>query len=164
MSRATPDLPLQPSILDRLIDLEPDISREAPRSRAQTLRDLKASVRRDLEDLLNTRCRATGWPIELEELRASLVAYGIPDFTGMNLAPARQREAFRLMLEDAIRQFEPRFARVHVQLLDNSDLGDRSLRFRIDALLKVDPAPEPVAFDSSLEPATGTFEVKGQSR
>lgn len=161
MSRVNPEQPLQPSVLDRLIDHEPDVPREAPRSRAQTLRDMKFAVRRDLENLLNTRCRVSGWPPELEELRTSLVSYGIPDFTGMNLAPARQREAFRLMLEDAVRQFEPRFARVTVHLLENADQGDRALRFRIDAMLRVEPAPEPVAFDSALEPSTGTFEVRG---
>ncbi len=38
---------------------------------------------------------------------------------------------------------------------------DRTLRFRIEALLRVEPAPEPVAFDSTLEPGAGGFAVRG---
>ena len=41
---------------------------------------------------------------------------------------------------------------------------DRTLRFRIDGLLRAEPAPEPVVFDSALQPATGNVEVKGASR
>jgi type VI secretion system protein ImpF len=35
------------------------------------------------------------------------------------------------------------------------------LRFRINALLQADPAPEPVVFDSAVRPVTGDVEVKG---
>ncbi len=31
---------------------------------------------------------------------------------------------------------------------------DRTLRFRIDALMYADPAPEPIVFDSVLDPAS----------
>ena len=48
------------------------------------------------------------------------------------------------------------------RVCEHSESYDRTLRFRIDGLLAVDPAPEPVVFDSQLEPATATFEVKDQ--
>jgi type VI secretion system protein ImpF len=48
-----------------------------------------------------------------------------------------------------------------VELVANPEPGDRTLRFRIDALLRADPSPEPVVFDSTLEPATHTFAVQG---
>ena len=44
---------------------------------------------------------------------------------------------------------------------ENPEPGDRTLRFRIDALLRADPSPEPVIFDSTLEPATHQFAVAG---
>ena len=72
-------------MLDRLLDHEPDVRREAPRSRNQVLRELKQSVRRDLENLLNTRVRCIPLPPELKELKQSLVNYGIPDLTGASL-------------------------------------------------------------------------------
>ena len=164
MSKIRRDQPLVPSILDRLLDEEPDISREPAKSRAQVLREMKSSVRRDLENLLNTRWRCSHWPPSLEELAVSLVNYGIPDFTGGNLGSASDRNELRRIIETTIRRFEPRFKTVRVELLENSEPLDRTLRLRIDALLHAEPAPEPVMFDSALEPATGNFEVKGADR
>jgi type VI secretion system protein ImpF len=47
-------------------------------------------------------------------------------------------------------------------MLDNAEPLDRTLRFRIDATLYAEPAPEPVVFDSSLQPATGDVHVRGK--
>ncbi len=67
MSRIRPNQLLLPSILDRLLDFEPNQSTETPPERAQKIRDLRASVRRDLEDLLNTRVSLVDCPPDLEE-------------------------------------------------------------------------------------------------
>ena len=161
MARIRPDQPLTPSVLDRLIDTEPDVTREAPRNRGQVLRELKQAVCRDLEHLLNTRARCLVVPADLKELRQSLVNYGLPDFTGMPVGSSRDREGLARVIQAVIRQHEPRFKKVDVKLLDNAEPLDRAVRFRIDALLHAEPAPEPVVFDSTLQPATGDFEVKG---
>ena len=147
-----------------LLRSEPDKRTEAVKSRHQILRELKQSVRRDLENLLNTRWRCVSWPPNLDELELSLVNYGIPDFTGANMGALSERERLRRILEQIVRKFEPRFKTVKVTLLDNSDEADRTLRFRIDALLYAEPAPEPVVFDSQLEPTTNDFTVTGQTR
>jgi type VI secretion system protein ImpF len=156
-----PDQPLVPSVLDRLLDDAPETTTEPARSRAQLLRDLKQSVRRDIEDLLNTRRRHLDLPPELAELEHSLLAYGIPDFSGTGPATAKEREAFCRVIEGVIRRHEPRLLRVAVEPASAQDPTDRTLRFKIDALLRADPAPEPVVFDSSLEPTSGEFAVKG---
>jgi type VI secretion system protein ImpF len=162
MSSVRSDQPLIPSVLDRLLDDEPTKGVEAPKSRTQVLREMKLSVRRDLENLLNTRWRSASWPRHFEELEVSLLSYGLPDITGADLASAARREDFRRTMERVIRQFEPRLTKVTVALLDpGGETVDRTLRFRIEGLLRVDPAPEPVAFDSAVEPATGNVEVKG---
>ena len=163
MARIRDDQPLVPSILDRLIDTEPQVSRETPKSRSQVLRELKDSVRRDLENLLNTRWRSFSWPPNLDELDISVVNYGIPDFTGANMSLASEREELRRTLEKIIKRFEPRFKTVKVSIVKNKDEFDRTLRFRIDALLYAEPAPEPVVFDSQLQPAATTFEVRQRS-
>jgi len=155
------DQPLVVSILDRLLDDEPGVSTEPARGRTQVLRALKQSVRRDLEDLLNTRTRCLAWPPGLKELKQSLVNYGLPDFTGADFGSANDREQFCSIVQAVIRQHEPRFKSVAVRLLDSVEPLDRTLRFRIDAMLRAEPAPEPVVFDSVLQPATGAFEVKG---
>jgi len=55
MARVTGESTITLSVLDRLIDREPELSQEPGLSRAQSVRILRAAVRRDLESLLNTR-------------------------------------------------------------------------------------------------------------
>lgn len=164
MAKIEADQPLVPSVLDRLLDDQPTATREAPKSRTQVLRELKHSLRRDLENLLNTRCRPSGWPENLHELELSLVNYGIPDITAADLGSATRRQEFQRIMERVIRHFEPRFKSVSVEMLDNAEPLDRTLRFRIDALLYAEPAPEPVVFDSAMKPTTGNVQIKGASR
>jgi len=160
MSRVRPDQPLIPSVLDRLLDDDPTAKREVEKPRSQVVRELKQTVRRDLENLLNTRWRCTSCPDDLDQLDLSLVNYGIPDVTGADLASTGQRGRFRQIMERVIQHFEPRFKKVSIEMLDNIDPADRTLRFRIDALLYAEPAPEPVVFDSAMQPSTGNVEVK----
>ena len=161
MAEIRTDQLLLPSVLDRLIDLEPQVHREAPQGRNQLLRELKQAVRRDLENLLNTRVRCVPYPPELAELRQSLVNYGIPDLTGAFLGSNKERDEFRRTIQAVILLYEPRLKKLSVTLHDQEAL-DRTIRFHIEATLEAEPAPEPVAFDSMLRLTTGTFEVKGE--
>lgn len=163
MARVKREQPLVSSVLDRLIDERPDVEREPAKSQNQVLAELRESVRRDLENLLNTPCHHVSWPVELTELDRSLVGYGIPEASAANLGSAADREKFLRKIERIIRTFEPRFKSVRVEGLQNADLFDRTLRFRIDAMLHAYPAPEPIIFDSQLEPATGNFQIQGKS-
>ena len=159
MSRLDPKETVLPSVLDRLLDDEPDEARERPKSPTQRLRDLRAAVLRDVTNLLNTRRRVSSPPPGLTELSPSCVDYGLLDFVGADLAAAGDREAFRRSVEETLRRYEPRFKTVRVHLLVNTDVRDRTLRFRVDALLHADPVPEPMLFDSIADPATGGFDV-----
>lgn len=161
MARVRPDQPLMPSVLDRLIDDDPGVRIETPRARTQVLRELKLAVRRDLENLLNTRRRAVSIPPGYTELKCSLLTYGLADFSGSGPGGGKERDAFCRSIEAVIRQHEPRFLTVVVELVSAADPTDRTLRFRIDAVLRADPVPEPVVFDSTMEPSTGTFAVAG---
>lgn len=125
---------------------------------------MKQNLRRDLENLLNTRRRCKSWPANFDELELSLVNYGIPDMAAAALGSATGREQFRENCETLLRLFEPRFTKVAVEMLGNVEPLDRTLRFRINALLHAEPAPEPIVFDSALQPATGNVAVKGTSR
>lgn len=158
MPRTDNEVRVSLSVLDRLIDYEPDVSREAPGSRARTLRLLKQFVRRDLEWLLNTR-RTPDLPPGLEEVSRSVLAYGLPDFTARSVKSYSDRERLLGEIEEAIRVFEPRLEGVSVHL-EESGGKESGLRFRIEARLRVDPAPEPVSFDTFLKPGVGQFEVR----
>ena len=105
MTRIHEDQPLTPSVLDRLLDDEPQNPHEVPKARHQVIREMKQSVRRDLENLLNTRWRCLNYPANLDEMELSLVNYGIPDFTGVNMASPSERERLRQIIERIVRKF-----------------------------------------------------------
>ncbi|MBL8873953.1 MAG: type VI secretion system baseplate subunit TssE [Planctomycetaceae bacterium] len=161
MSRIRRDQLLLPSILDRLIDEDPGSQVETPRTRNQLLRDLKNSVRRDLENLLNTRRSMFPIPDEREWLRQSVIGYGIPDFGMIPGGSDERREELRQDVEDTIRRFETRLKSLTVDLVfDPNDVARRIIRFRIDGMLHAEPAPEPVKFDSLLSVSRHEFQVK----
>jgi type VI secretion system protein ImpF len=163
-NRLSGNQPLVPSVVDRLIDNEPDVRVEpAPRA-AQVMREMKQAVRRDLEDLLNTRWRCLAWPETLTQLEDSLVNYGIPDFTASDLDAAHNLDLLLSSIEDCIRRFEPRLKDVSLHELGSVDEASRTFRFRIDGVLCVEPLEDPVRYDSSLETATGTVRIEGAGR
>jgi type VI secretion system protein ImpF len=153
------DVRVTPSVLDRLLDFEPKNQQEAPKSRSKSLRELKVSVRRDLEWLFNTRSYIGNIDERLEETPKSVVAYGIPDFTGVRVANHNELKDLKQSLEICIKNFEPRFLDVKV-ILEPIDNTDRILHFRIEAFLNIEPSPEPIVFDTVLELGSGEFEVK----
>ncbi len=161
MPRADPDIAVTPSILDRLCDLNPNEPTDPPANRSQSLRQLKASLRRDLEWLLNSRRNPDAVPETYEELYRSLYNYGLPDVTSMALNSPRDRQRLLRLIEETVRIFEPRLAGTRVRMLDNTGTGSRILRFQIEALLRIDPAPEQILFDTVLQLNSGEYRVKG---
>lgn len=154
-------LRVQLPLLDRLIDQEPERAQDPHVSPGEAMALLRASVRRDLEALLNARRKFRSWPPCLSALDTSPLAYGIPDCTAGSFDDPREREALRAEIEATIRRFEPRFMRVSVALLDadRKSLG-ATLRLRIDAMLHADPAPEAVAFDTLVDAVTADVVVR----
>jgi type VI secretion system protein ImpF len=160
MPRSEADGPLVPSIVDRLIDLEPRVSTEPPTSRARSLAQVKESVKRDLEWLLNSKRTPEPVPPGLSHLERSLLTFGMPDLSALSLTSVQDQDSLRRAIEVLIRRFEPRLTGVSVSQVEGIE-RDRSVRFRIDAMLRVDPAPEPVTFDSVLQLTSKAFLVKG---
>jgi type VI secretion system protein ImpF len=159
MARTDNEIRVTPSVLDRLLDFEPKSQQEAPKSRSRNLRELKQSVRRDLEWLLNTRCYPEDIDENLEEVFKSVLVYGLPDITGVSAKNHLEQKRLTRALETAIKTFESRFIDLKVTLEPVSSV-DKSLRFRIEARLDIDPSPEPIAFDTVLQLGSGEFEVK----
>lgn len=142
------------SVLDRLIQTgEPE-----PRTAAESVRALKASVLRDIEWLLNTRRIADPAPAEFVELQESVYHYGLPDITSVSAdSLARRRELLR-QVEDCIARFEPRLDAVRVTET-GGDENSRHIRFHVEAVLRLDPDPEPIWFDAVLDPTSSRFDV-----
>jgi len=160
MARVDKKNKLRPSILDRLLDNDPEKTVEVDRDQHQKIKDLRYSVRRDLEQLLNTRLRIVEPGDEYRELKLSLLNYGLPDLATINVNDIVKRKEFVEQLENLLVEFEPRFKSVTVTYQENTDTLDRALRFRIDAVLYADPSPEVVVFDSVLEPVSRSVNLE----
>lgn len=161
MPRFDNEIRITPSVLDRLIDDEPGLSSEAITTRQRSLRQLKQAVKRDLEWLLNTRQVVGGVPEGLTETTHSVAAFGLPDFTTVTVKSPSERNRLRRTLETAISTFEPRLQDVVVTVEPMRE-NERILRFRVDARLRVDPAPEPITFDTVLQLSSGQYIVQGE--
>src|ERR1700732_293728 len=142
-------------VLDRLIDLEPWNQTENPPSRSQSERLLKRAVRRDLEWLLNTR-RISDLPDEgLKEVNRSGYVYGLPDLSALTMATAADRNRLVRQILDTIKLFEPRLTNVRLVMVETPDAAKKDVRLRIEAMLRMDPVPEPVSFDTVIELQSG---------
>lgn len=147
---------LQPSLLDRLIDPE---SAGTTIMNGYTVAQTYQAVLRDLEDLLNTLHTAHDIPAAFPETRDSIASYGLPDLASVEAISTDQRSAIGKSIKKAVERFEPRLKAVRVTLLkQEEDSVRRSIKFRIDARLTVDPAPD-VAFDTILEMGSSTYLV-----
>ena len=161
MARLTGESTITLSVLDRLIDREPELSQEPGLSRSQSIRILRAAVRRDLESLLNTR-RIAVLPGEgFDELNRSVYLFGLPDLSTLNMSGGGDRNRLLKGLSEAISLFEPRLTQVMVSMVENPDTVKTAVRLRIEALLRMDPVPEPVFFDSVLELQSGACRLTG---
>lgn len=145
----------EPSLFDKLFD---DLPVGAVRRRL-SLEQLKDSVARDLEVLLNTR-------VVLEEsfekvfplAMRSVAGFGLADFAGLSLANIHDRQRICTSIAGAIAAHEPRLRDVRVDLeLHRKTVN--ALYFSINAVLFVRPAQEPVAFDALLQPTSLQYSV-----
>jgi type VI secretion system protein ImpF len=162
MAKTDQDQTVTQSLIDRLIDREPQAGSDAFTSRAQSVRLLKASLRRDLEWLLNTRRNPDGAGEEYPELNKSLYNYGLPDFSSFSMNSPKDKNSLLLTLESAVSTFEPRLKDIKVSLVDTASAGlTRMLRFQIEGMLMMDPSPEQVSFDTVLQLTSGEYQIRG---
>ena len=151
---------VQQSVFDRLIDDEPGLAGDPLLSWGESVRALKASLRRDLEWLLNTRRIPQPVPEACEEVSRSLHLYGLPDFTALSRDDPETPRLLAREVERAITRFEPRLEGARVVLGEAEHDGARRLHFVIEAMLKLDPTPERVVFDTVLDLANHDFAVQ----
>lgn len=148
----------EPSFFDKLFDDQPV---SAVRRRL-SLEEMKDSVARDLETLLNTRIMvdpemSAAFPL----VARSVSVFGLADFAGLSLANVHDRERICLSIKTAIAAHEPRLRDVKV-VLELSRKAINALFFSINAVLVVRPAQEPVSFDALLQPSTLRYSIRKQ--
>ncbi len=138
------------------MDHEPRISHEPIQYRLVGIRAIKASVKRDLEKLLNTRRQILIPPVEYKEVNSSLFVYGLQDFTSQNPRSPSVKQKLRQDVEKTISLFEPRLKNVTVHL-ETPAQNERNLMFRITGLLVIEPITEPVTFDTYFDVNRGEY-------
>lgn len=135
---------LQPSLLDRLTDDEPDQQLESREKRVLSPSRLRDSVLRDLASLFNTTNLATLEDLsEYPETARSVLNFGLPDLAGHTKSGVDIPKLERL-LRQAIWDFEPRLIRNSVQvrlLIDEEQTGHNNMIFVIEAQLWAQPLP-----------------------
>ena len=83
------------SLLDRLTDAEPDSNTEGQLSSWEEVRQYKDSLCRDLAALLNTRRAEEDFDPAYEQATASLLTFGVIDFTSFNLKNEGEQDLVR---------------------------------------------------------------------
>lgn len=143
-------------LLDRLLTSSGNMELHRPH---QVLRQLREGVRRDLEYLFNTRFRCLSPPEGSRYLESSNINFGLPDLSTINLTSTDSRKRFCREIERTIMNFEPRIRSVKVSTQQQVDVDDPGIRFRVEAVLHINPASEVIVFDSALNPVTQLVDV-----
>jgi type VI secretion system protein ImpF len=150
---------MTPTLLDRLMDRNPQSSREEAANDWEQARELRSALCRDLAVLLNTRRASEDFDGRYEEAGNSLLSFGITDFTSHNLKKGVQQEQLRKSIEQSIRRFEPRLDHVDVTLQE-SEAGRPVVRFQVSAVLRT-RNQDAVFFEATLHRDSRRFGVSG---
>ncbi len=153
---------LQPSLLDRLTDLQPDKSKESTSQQSMSQKAFKDAVIRDLGWLLNSV--ALDVCVDMDdypEARRSVINYGLPDLAGHTSSTIDVRSVEK-SIKQAIHQFEPRIIRntLKVKVHSNpSTMSHNSLVFEISGAVFGQPSPFQVVLKSELDLECGEFQL-----
>jgi type VI secretion system protein ImpF len=158
---------LQPALLDRLTDDEPEKRLESREQRVISLTKLRQCILRDLSWLLNTvRLEATEDLSECSAVQRSVLNYGLPSFTGGSIAllGAADTEA---AIKQAILRFEPRLLpnSVKVKVIESSLREDahNTMALEIEAELWCQPLPLHMFMKTELDLEIGTARLTERS-
>jgi type VI secretion system protein ImpF len=152
-----------PGLLDRLMGERAQASATGgvPRLSVEQLKD---SIARDLEALLNTRVAIPEHAFAAyPEARRSILNYGLADFAGLCLTSSEDRAAICASLKAAIETHEPRLTEVAASLEPDAGNVNR-LHFVITARLQLSPATEPVNFNAVLQPSSLHYSISKAAR
>lgn len=153
---------LQPALLDRLTDHEPNKQAESRDHRVLSMRQLKAALLRDLNWLLNTgSMEATEDLSEYPEVAASVINFGVRDQTGMATSSLKTRDLEK-QIKEAIARFEPRIVphtlRVKAVVTDEQS-SHNAVFFEIYADMWANPIPEHLFLQTKIDLETGSIEL-----
>lgn len=154
---------LQPSLLDRLTDNEPDTKVESRAQRVLSINRLKRSVLRDLAWLLN--CGPLSVTDDLDaypDAKRSVINYGVRDLAG-SAATSTDINAIEREVKQAILDFEPRILPHSLSvkvIVDEESMSHKSLSFEIEGQLWAQPMPVSMLLSTEVDLDTGVTTVE----
>ena len=154
---------LQPALLDRLTDDEPDKKVEPREARVLSKRKLRESVLRDLAWLFNaTQLEAVNPLARAPFVRKSVLNFGMPALSG-NTASSMDITDLTRAIRDAILTFEPRIlpASLDVRtLMEGGDLDHHNvIGVEIHGQLWAQPVPLEFLVRTDFDLETGRVRI-----
>lgn len=135
---------LQPSLLDRLSDHDPDKNEESRDARVLSVRDLRGCVLRDLSWLLNTvHLQCVEDLDDAPQVVDSVLNYGVPELSGLTSSGVSLNR-LENRLRQAIADFEPRILRNSLKVnmtLNIEEMGQNAMTLEIEGDLWAQPLP-----------------------
>jgi len=153
---------LQPALLDRLTDNEPEKRQESRTHRVMSIRKLRQAVMRDLGWLLNTTNLEAVQDLDDYPLVGdSVVNYGLPELAGHAVSGTNIAELERIVRQ-AIQDFEPRILRNTLKvraIVAEDQMNRNAVSFDIEAHLWAQPAPEHLFLKTHVDLESGDVQV-----
>jgi type VI secretion system protein ImpF len=155
----TPEEQLQPALLDRLTDEEPDKKLEPRQQRVISKRRMREAVLRDLTWLFNTT--RLDPDMDLPYARRSVINFGLPALSGQTSSSFEVTELERAVRQ-AILDFEPRIlpASIRVRALETGNFENHNvIGVEISGQLWSQPVPIELLVRTEIDLETGQVEV-----
>jgi type VI secretion system protein ImpF len=157
---------LQPSLLDRLTDEDPDKTQESREQRVFSPSRLREVVQRDLAWLFNTTNFAATQSLErYPEVERSVLNYGLPDLAGITLSATHVAELERA-LRQAVLDFEPRILANTLKIrvvVDQTLMDHNAMAFDIEGELWAQPMPLQLFLRTEVDLELGDVRVAQQT-
>jgi type VI secretion system protein ImpF len=135
MAELTTKERLQPSLLDRLTDMQPETAIESREQRVLSFKQLRQSVLRDLKWLLNSSSLDSIQNLGDYPLAASsVINYGMPALSGSSLSNVDTVKLQR-KIKKIINDFEPRILPHSLKvdiLVNQEDMSQTAVSFKIE--------------------------------
>jgi type VI secretion system protein ImpF len=162
MADLLPKEALQPSLLDRLTDYEPEDKQESRANRVLSMSKLKECVRRDLVWLLNSSNLNSVIKFdEYPDAAKSVVNYGMPDLAG-HTASDIDVISLEKRIKEVIQTYEPRILADTLKIdvsVEDSLMNHNTMTMEIAGEMWAIPIPIHLLIKTQVDLETGSVSL-----
>ena len=153
---------LQPCLLNRLTDDEPETKKESRDRRVMSMPRYRKAILYDLANILNSKSHPLGADIyEFSDASKSVINYGVRDLCGMTASSLSPAEVDS-QVQQAIQFFEPRILSnsLSVRMVPSDSESDHSISLEIEGELWAQPLPDHLFVKTEVDMETGHYEFR----